>query len=154
MYSEYSKHLVLSSDPWLIRLLAMTVAAWAIAFVLSSYTLYSNSEAIVITSYMLNFCALIFGLSCFFRWSLLVTGSYCIFDYRAKISQLSMPEFSSLIYITATIFYFISIQVWNICQQDFRWQTRLESTLVFYAVAALFFNFALLGTHNILYILL
>lgn len=149
MYAEYRKHLVLSSDPWLIRLLTMTAASWTTAFVLNSYTLYSNSQAIVITSYILNICALIFGLSCFFRWSLLVTGNYCICDYRVKISQLSMPEFSSLVYITSTIVYFVSIHVWNTCQQDFRWQTRRESTLVYYAIAALFFNFALLGERNI-----
>ena len=126
----------------------MTVTAWVIAFVLSSYTLYSNSPAIFITSYALQIGAFILGLSCFFRWLQLVMGSTRFRDFPKKISELSMPEFSSLVYITATILYFVAIQVWNTCQQDIRWQTLMESTLGYYAVAALFFNFALLGAHT------
>ena len=150
VYAEYKKHIVLRSDLWLIRLLAMTATTWVIAYVLSSYTLYSNSQAIFLSGYTLQIIAFILGLICFFRWLHLVMGGSCFRNFQMKISQLSMPEFSSFVFITAMILYFVSLQAWNNCQQDFRWKKRRESTLVFYVVAALFFNFAILGARNVL----
>ena len=150
VYAEYQKHIVLRSDLWLIRLLAMTATTWVIAYVLSSYTLYSNSPAIFFSGYILQIIAFILGLSCFFRWLHLVMGGSCFRSFQMKISQLSMPEFSSFVFITAMILYFASVQVWNNGQQDFHWKKRRESTLVFYVVAALFFNLAILGACNVL----
>ena len=89
---------------------------------------FQLSNAMQSVTFMILLLSAITLLSSFFLWLRFTLQQ----NRERNLRSLSINEWACIAYIIPSILYPMSTPLWNMANNDYVWNTRKESTLVFY----------------------
>jgi len=91
----------------------------------------------------LKFVSVVAAIVVFVFWMLKIASLQNVAIVRVDV--MTIEEFTCLVYYLATILYAVSAPIWNLCSSDWRWQSRHESSLIFYMAVHFLYTVIITG---------